>query len=150
AEEVRAYIEAAVKHYRLDVRLNHAAADMIETDRGWHVRFETPAGAQDETFDFVVVATGHHTKDRAELPIADREAFRGEVLLPHEIDNYERFAGQRVAVIGLGKTAVDIATFTAAHARQVDNIFRVPRWLIPTRFFGRPMTRMMASRSSAT
>lgn len=149
AEQVRAYIGAAVKHFGLDVRLNHPVREMKEADSGWRLTFDTPTGPREEPFDFVVVATGHHTKDRAELEIPNRASFGGEVLLPSDIDDYSRFAGKSVVVVGLGKTAVDIAAHSSKHARVVHNIFRVPRWLIPMRFFGRPMTRMMATRSSA-
>lgn len=149
AEQVRAYIEAAVKHFGLDVKLNHPVTAMAETGAGWRLSFNTPAGPLEESFDFVVIATGHHTKDRAELAIPNRAIFSGEVLLPSDVESYERFAGKSVAVVGLGKTAVDIASHASKHARVVHNIFRAPRWLIPMRFFGRPMTRMMATRSSA-
>ena len=149
AEQVRAYIEAAVRHFALDVKLNHPVTAMAETETGWRLSFDTPDGPREDAFDYVVIGTGHHTKDRAELVLPNRDRFGGEVLLPSDVESYERFAGKTLAVVGLGKTAVDIAAHASKHARVVHNIFRAPRWLIPMRFFGRPMTRMMATRSSA-
>ena len=60
----------------------------------------------------------------------------------------ERFRDKRVAVIGLGKTAVDLTTFASSRAREVHSILREPRWLIPARLSGRPMTKAMAARTS--
>ena len=148
AEQVRDYLTAAIAHFGLDLRLSHEVAAMTETADGWLLKLNTPDGVREEEFGFVVISTGHHTKDRAEPDWPGRERFRGEILRDHEMRDLERFRDRRVAVIGLGKTAVDLATFASPRAREEHNIFREPRWLIPTRLFGRPMTQVMAARTS--
>ena len=139
---------AAIAHFGLDLRLAHEVASMTETTDGWLLKVNTPDGVREEAFGFVVISTGHHTRDRAEPDWPGRERFTGEILRDHEMRDLERFRDKRVAVIGLGKTAVDLTTFASSRAREVHSIFREPRWLIPARLSGRPMTKAMAARTS--
>jgi len=52
------------------------------------------------------------------------------------VTSLDIFRDQRVAVVGFGKSAVDMASFAAPVARKVAHVFRTPRWLIPFRLFG--------------
>ena len=66
AEQVRDYLTAAIAPFGLALRLSHEVAAMTETADGWLLKLNTPDGSREEAFGFVVISTGHHTKDRAE------------------------------------------------------------------------------------
>ena len=61
-----------------------------------------------ETFDAVLVCTGHHAeKHEPSFPgLAD---FKGEVLHSHDYREPSRFIGKRVLIIGIGNSGGDMA-----------------------------------------
>lgn len=103
---------------------------------GWTVG-SRPAGdgAADvhrETFDYVVVASGaHHHVRMPELP--GRELFRGTVLHSNEV-RAGAFKGQRVVVVGGGKSALDLVTRAAREAASATLVQRKVNWMIPERY----------------
>jgi hypothetical protein len=82
----------------------------IDGDR-WQV---TLADGQTETFDYVLVASGHHWDPY--VPAWDG-TFEGTFLHSHEYREPEPFRGQRVLVIGGGNSACDIAVEVSRVAR---------------------------------
>ena len=77
ATQVRDYLQAAIAHFAIDIRLSHRVEAMKELGTGWTLELSGPDGPLSEQCDFVVIATGHHTKDRAQLTLKNREAFEG-------------------------------------------------------------------------
>ncbi|MBW4571947.1 MAG: hypothetical protein KME31_29230 [Tolypothrix carrinoi HA7290-LM1] len=53
---------------------------------------------------------------------------------------------KRVAVVGFGKSAIDMAVLAAERGRQVHHVFRTPRWLVPQRIFGLHYTYALFNR----
>ncbi|PRQ09801.1 flavin-containing monooxygenase [Enhygromyxa salina] len=129
--QILRYLAAAVEHIGIDVRCQHEVVSLTELAHGWRVSVSGPGGDEAAEFDYVVVAVGQYTQPKAKLEIADRELFRGEVVTEREIDDLDRLAAKRVAVVGFGKSAVDLATFAADRGSRVEHVFRTPRWLIP-------------------
>jgi hypothetical protein len=82
----------------------------IDGDR-WQV---TLADGQTETFDYILVASGHHWDPY--VPAWDG-TFEGTFLHSHEYREPEPFRGQRVLVIGGGNSACDIAVEVSRVAR---------------------------------
>jgi hypothetical protein len=75
--------------------------------------------------------------DRAGGELPGRERFTGRILTEREISSPQMFSGKRVAVLGFGKSAVDIATLAAdSGAESVTHLFRTPRWLLPVYLLG--------------
>ena len=148
ATEIMAYLAAAVRHFGLDVRLDHEVKSLTRTDGKWLVALQTRAGATSEIFDAVIVAVGNFTGDKQQLELPGRDGFAGEVLTEHEIGDYDRLNGKRVAVIGFGKSAVDMVSFAVGRAGEVHHIFREARWLIPRKVFGMSSSRMSTNRMS--
>ena len=141
AEQIRRYLHLALDHFALDIRLGHdiEGLDELDDERGWRVRGQGPTGPFVDEFEFVLVAVGQYTQPKSaawrELPGLDR--FRGRIVTERDIDTPSIFAGRRVAVVGFGKTAVDMATMAAeAGAASVSHVFRSARWLIPLYIFG--------------
>jgi dimethylaniline monooxygenase (N-oxide forming) len=139
AEQIRRYIAAAIEHFDLDLRLGHAitALEELPDSRGWRITGQHAGEEFAHEHDFVLVAVGQYTQPKAEVELPGREQFAGRVLTEREIDSPQLFAGKRVAVVGFGKSAVDIATLASgAKAASVTHVFRTPRWLLPVYLFG--------------
>jgi dimethylaniline monooxygenase (N-oxide forming) len=45
--------------------------------------------------------------------------------------------GQRIVVVGAGKSALDCATWAARHCRSSTLVYRAPHWMVPRYFYGR-------------
>jgi cation diffusion facilitator CzcD-associated flavoprotein CzcO len=148
ADQVMRYIKAAVEHYRLDVRRNHNVVALTEASDGWTVELDTPEGHTSERFDYVIVAAGHYTHEKPEIPLPGRDTFKGKVVTERDVTDLSIFDGKRVAVMGFGKSAVDMAVFAADRAQQVDHIFREPRWLLPRKMLGRHIAYVSSSRDA--
>lgn len=84
-------------------------------------------------FDYVIVATGHFSeKLRPTYP--GEEHFRGQVVTSLSLNPSSVFADAKkrgVVVVGMGKTALDLAAFAARVGAPCTHIFRTPRWLLP-------------------
>jgi cation diffusion facilitator CzcD-associated flavoprotein CzcO len=148
AAEVMKYLRAAVEHFGLDVRLAHNVTGLSETADGWTVEVATPQGTRAEAFDWVVAASGHYTGEKTEMALPGRDKFRGIVMTERDLRDAAVFDGKRVAVVGLGKSAIDMATFAKGRARQVHQVFRAARWLMPRRLLGKHIAYVSTSRLS--
>ncbi|KAJ3410877.1 hypothetical protein HDV05_003132 [Chytridiales sp. JEL 0842] len=101
-----------------------------------------------ETFDFVIVATGHHWKPR--LPeFVGMEKFKGGMMHSHSYRLPYPFKDSRVLIVGVGNSGMDIAAELSHHARQVILSTRSGTWVLP-RFtlFGLP-TDHLSSRATS-
>ncbi|WP_246491982.1 flavin-containing monooxygenase [Actinomadura alba] len=102
---------------------------------GWLVE-SRPAGdkaaqAENEAFDYVVVASGaHHHVRVPNLP--GRELFGGTVLHSNQV-SAGTFEGRRVVVVGGGKSALDLATRAAREAVSATLVQRKVNWMVPER-----------------
>ena len=148
ATEVLRYIHAAAHHFKLDIRLNHDVTALHETAGGWMVDLETPEGKRSEPFDYVVVAAGHYTHEKRALALPGQELFGGKIVTERDITDVALFDGERVVVVGFGKSAIDMAVFALERARHVDHVFREARWLMPRKMMGRNIAHVASARMS--
>jgi len=149
ATDIRRYVEAAIAHYALDVRHGHEVTDLARLPSGWRLGINTPGSPITHDADAVVVAAGHYTHEKAEIALEGRERFTGQVLTEHAVTGPDMLDGQRVAIIGLGKSAVDMASFAVGHAQQIHHIFREARWMIPRKMLGQYTSRLATERLSS-
>jgi dimethylaniline monooxygenase (N-oxide forming) len=147
-EQIRRYLQAAVERFQLDVRLRHEVIELREEPDGWTARLRAPDGERAERFDHVVVAVGHYSQEKPEMPLPGRDRFRGQVLTERDIKDLDVLANRRVAVVGFGKSAVDMASFAVERGSKVHHVFREPRWLIPRRLFGVHAANVLFGRMS--
>jgi len=140
--QVIRYLEAAVEHFGLEVRLGQRITNMVKESDGWTLTI----GESVERFAYVVVATGQYPGGSAKYvpPFPGMDRFEGEVVT--NIDSHDIFEGKRVAVIGFGKTALDLASWSANLAEETAHVFRTPRWTIPDRLLGIDYTRPFFAR----
>ncbi|HEY6779482.1 MAG TPA: NAD(P)-binding domain-containing protein, partial [Thermoleophilaceae bacterium] len=110
-------------------------------ERRWSV---TLAGGETRAYDAVVVANGHHWDPRWPEPAYPGE-FAGEQMHAHAYLDNEQLRDRRVLVVGMGNSAMDIATdasFVAAHTLVSA---RRGAWVIPKYLFGKPFDQIGAS-----
>ena len=154
-EQILRYLQALVAARRFDVRLRHEVQSArADAHGGWllQVRRTTDDGSDDETlsqhFDYLVVSTGQYSEGK-HRPVLDGEAqFAGTVMTERELQDLSMFDGARVAVVGFGKSALDMASLAAPRAAQVHHIFRTPRWTIPRTLLGIHFTKLLFCRFS--
>jgi dimethylaniline monooxygenase (N-oxide forming) len=135
-EQIRRYWQEAVRALGLDVRTAHAVSSCEEKDGGWLVTTEHLGERAEHAFDHLVVAIGQYTEGK-HRPTFDGEAsFRGRIGTERDVRDLDELAGQRVAVVGFGKSALDMATMAAARGATVHHVFRTPRWALPMHLLG--------------
>jgi cation diffusion facilitator CzcD-associated flavoprotein CzcO len=144
--QIHRYFEAYVEHFGLR---GHIRFDAEVTrcerlgDGRWAV---TLADGEREVFDALVVANGHHWDPRGPDPVPPG-SFDGVQMHSHAYRNPQDpvdLRGRRVVVVGLGNSAVDIATElgSRAVAGQVFLVVRRGAWILPKWFMGTPITRL--------
>ncbi|MCA9661865.1 MAG: NAD(P)/FAD-dependent oxidoreductase [Myxococcales bacterium] len=138
AEEILRYLEAAVRHFDLDVRLNHRVLALEELDSGWRVRLAVDGRQENavEEYDFVVVAVGQYTQPSTTIDLPGSERFTGAIISERDVHDLDKLGKKRLVVVGYGKSAVDLAAFAAARGSHVEHVFRTPRWLLPLHLGG--------------
>ena len=145
-EEIMRYLELAIEGLGLDVRRRSKVVGMVENNDGWMVQYRDDAGTHERQFDYVVSAIGQYTEGKHRPTFPGQETFKGGVITERDISTHGLFKDKRVAVVGFGKSAVDIAVMAGAVADQVYHVFRTPRWLIPFTFFNVHYSRLLFSR----
>ena len=148
ADEVRRYLDAAVAHFHIDIRLSHEVTNLGETADGWDVIVRSTTGESVEHFGYVLVATGQYSGDKTAIELPGRDDFKGPVLREWQIDDLDIFRNKSIAIVGFGKTAVDLATFAVERGAQVTHVFRSPRWLLPYTLGGRDIADIVTARTS--
>lgn len=145
--QIRDYLRHAIERCALDVRLRHEVVALEPVPNGgWLLRYRAPDGEGAEPFAYAVIAVGQYTEGKRRLCLPGAESFAGDVLTERDVTSLDVFDGRRVAVVGFGKSAVDMATLAAPRARSVHQIFRTPRWLLPEHLLGIHFTWALFSR----
>jgi cation diffusion facilitator CzcD-associated flavoprotein CzcO len=108
---------------------------------GWEV--ETASGER-ERFDRLVVASGHNEVAAWPRPAyPGSEHFAGEQLHALDFGEGRDFEGRRVVVVGMGNSAMDIATDLSHFAARTLLSVRRGSWVIPKRLLGRPADQVI-------
>jgi cation diffusion facilitator CzcD-associated flavoprotein CzcO len=150
-EQILQYLRAAVAHFGIELRLGHEVKSLHEEPDGWRVQGRNKEAAFDERFDYVLIATGQFTGEPQQPELVGREDFSGKVISDRDIKSREDLAllgSRRVAVVGFGKSAVDMATFAAQRGAAVHHVFRSPRWLLPRHILGIHAADLVLARMS--
>ncbi len=145
--QILQYLEAAVQHFQLKVHVGHEVKALEEEPNGWIANIQGPYGLRKAHFDFVMVSNGHYSDGKNNIRFPDQELYRGKVMTERDLKSLDEFKGKRIAVVGFGKSAVDMADFAAQHqAAQVFHVFRSPRWMLPRQLFGVHFTHYFFNR----
>jgi cation diffusion facilitator CzcD-associated flavoprotein CzcO len=144
--QIRQYLDAAVNHFQIDVRLKHKVLALEELEEGWRVRFQNQESCHEDTFNYVLIATGQYTDRKYHPTLPGEVNFTGKVVTERELKSLDIFNDKCVAVVGFGKSAIDMTVLAAQRGQQVHHVFRQPRWLIPQRILGLHYTHILFSR----
>lgn len=137
--EVCRYLVAYAEHFGLlpHIRFNSRVADVSPAGERWAV---TLADGGREEFDAVVVASGHQGKPSHP---AWKDEFEGEYLHSHAYRVPEPFRDKRVLVVGMGNSAVDIASDICTLTASTTISARSPVLVMPRMLFGVPTSRVL-------
>ncbi|GGR44586.1 cation diffusion facilitator CzcD-associated flavoprotein CzcO [Nocardioides luteus] len=120
------------------IRFGETVTDVRRTSARWEVTAAGPDGPATETYDAVVVANGHNWDPRWPDPPYPGD-FSGRQMHAHDYRSPSVFAGQRVLVVGMGNSAMDIAV-DASHVSNGPVLLsaRHGTHIVPKYLFGRP------------
>ncbi|WP_220096614.1 flavin-containing monooxygenase [Mycobacteroides abscessus] len=131
--EVQAYLLRVVEHF--DLRKHAKFGIEIERevwhDEGgfWSLHL---VGGGEITARFVIRATGFFLdRPKGEIGIPGQDLYAGKLMPPNGWDHDYDYRGKRVAVIGTGPSAVQIAPELAKTAAHVDIFQRTAVWSVP-------------------
>uniref|UniRef100_A0A8R1TWY5 Flavin-containing monooxygenase n=1 Tax=Onchocerca volvulus TaxID=6282 RepID=A0A8R1TWY5_ONCVO len=81
-----------------------------------------------ELFDYVIICTGHHgIPQYPQIP--GTEKFKGRILHSHEYRDYQGFEGKDIFIIGIGNSALDIASELSGVSKSVTVSTRRGSWI---------------------
>jgi cation diffusion facilitator CzcD-associated flavoprotein CzcO len=142
--QMRTFFEDYASHFgvkkfvRLATRVVRAE---LLPDHRWRVATTGANGAHEESFDYLIICTGHHREPfRPEYP----GQFSGEVLHSTEYKRPDSFRDKRVLVVGGGNSACDIAVDVARVAQKTCISMRRGYHIVPKLIFGRPSDLLYA------
>ena len=134
-DQILAYLEAYVdrfgfrEHIVFDATIEHAEP---RADGRWELGF----AAGSRTFDALIVANGHHWAPRFPDPPIPGE-FGGTTMHGRDFVDAAPFDDKRVAVVGMGNSAMDIAVDCSFVAKNTFLVGRRGVHVIPKTLFGR-------------
>lgn len=139
AADVHAYLSTYAERFGVRGRIRFGSEVVgleAASDGAWTVAVRRDGEVARERFDRVVLSCGIF--DRPVLPAVDgRAAFEqagGAVLHSAHCTDPALLEGRRVVVVGIQKTATDLAVYATGHGCTVDMVYRRPRWKLPRRF----------------
>jgi cation diffusion facilitator CzcD-associated flavoprotein CzcO len=134
-EELQAYFENYAKDFDIfdKIRFNSATNQLKQLGDGrWQVDFTDLITAKKDRkqYDFIVVASGLYFEPYLpEFP--KQKQFSGDIIHTSAYRSPSQVTGKNVAIVGFGKSALDVAGETAKFAKSTTLIYRQPHWPIP-------------------
>ena len=132
--ELLAYLERYAAANELDRHITCGAR--VERARPVDGGWEVTVGDQRQTFDALVMASGHYWDP--EVPALPGR-FDGSIVHVRDYRTPERFAGQNVVVVGGSQSALDIVSEVATTADRTILSCREGHHLLPRHVFGQPL-----------
>lgn len=131
--EIKAYLEACADRFGVRPHLKfNTALKRARWDEGAQVwRCETSAGGTIIARVLISAMGGLHLPRLPDLP--GLESFQGESWHSARWRHEVALDGKRVALIGAGASAIQIAPQIAKKAGQLDLYMRTPPWIVPRR-----------------
>ncbi|OQR67042.1 dimethylaniline monooxygenase-like [Tropilaelaps mercedesae] len=130
------------------IRFNSVVEQVSKMDDGrWRVVVKDilTNTVTSEVFDAVMVCIGHHSIPRSPR-FQDQHLFKGRIIHGKVFKNSDGYRGKRVAVVGFGNSAVDIAISLTGLADQVYISVRCGTWIYPSHSGGVPLDYAMVRR----
>lgn len=139
-EQVARYFEAYAETFglRSAIRFHSPVKRITPSNGGYRLYLE---GGSQQQFDAVIVANGHHWDPALPDPTPPG-VLAGVSLHSHDYvspDEPHALRGKRVVVVGMGNSAVDIASELGKAGSQVVLSVRRGAWVLPKYVLGRPV-----------
>ncbi|MCU0314012.1 MAG: NAD(P)-binding domain-containing protein [Solirubrobacteraceae bacterium] len=138
-DQIAAYFDDYVDHFgvreriRFETKVEHAERG---ADGVWTLTLD---GGEQERFDALVVANGHHWDPRWPEPaFPGSEDFQGIQMHAHAYMNPDFLHDKDVVVLGMGNSAMDIAVESSYVAANTYLAARRGAWILPKYLFGKP------------
>jgi hypothetical protein len=140
-DAVGRYLEGYAERFGLldRIRFGEGVRQARRTGDGWDIEFES--GGR-EHFDKLVVANGHNEEAKWPQPAYPGE-FAGRQLHALDYADAEEFRDRNVLVVGMGNSAMDIATDISLVADRTYLSARHGTWVIPKRLLGKPADQII-------
>ena len=137
-EQVIEYLELYRQHFAIEPRFGQRVQGIVRAPDGSWTTTTTTGDAHRSRH--VVLCTGRlDTPRRPHWP--GEEGFAGEILHSSAYVDGERFAGQRILVVGLGNSGAEIALDLVEHGAHPDIAVRSPVNVVPRDLLGMPIQR---------
>ena len=147
--QVLEYFESYVDHFgfRDRIRFSTSVASVTKADGegfpgAWRVTLES---GESSLYRAVLVANGHHWSKR--LP-SFPGSFSGRTMHAHDYKTFAGLEGQRVLIVGIGNSGVDLACEACRVASETLLSTRRSAHILPKYAFGKPIDHF-SSESSA-
>jgi cation diffusion facilitator CzcD-associated flavoprotein CzcO len=137
--QLLAYFTDYARAFQLEphIRLgSHVEQCVLGDDGRWTVRVIANGETRAETFDSLLVCSGHH---REALVPEYPGTFAGKIVHSATYKRPDPFRGRRVLVVGAGNSAADIAVDVARLASRAALSIREGTYVIPKLVFGQPI-----------
>jgi len=108
----------------------------LDDDGRWTVHVNAHGAARTETFDHLVVCSGHH---RDPFMPEYTGGFTGTTVHSSGYKRADAYRDKRVLVVGAGNSAADIAVDVARVAARTGLSVRGGTYIVPNLIFGRPV-----------
>jgi cation diffusion facilitator CzcD-associated flavoprotein CzcO len=140
-DHVGRWLESYAERFDLNdrIRLRSDVDAVRRTAGGWRIEL---AGGDSATAAKLVVASGHNEVPNWPDPPYPGE-FGGDQLHALDFGHGSDYAGRTVLVVGMGNSAMDIATDVSHHAARTLLSVRHGSWIIPKRLLGKPADQVI-------
>lgn len=144
--QMAAYFDEYVDHFGLRERIqfNTEVLSVEPAEGEWEVTVEGPNGQRETNrYESVLVANGHHWDPRWPEPsFPGADEFSGEQIHAHHYREPDVLHGKRIAVLGIGNSAVDIAVESSRIAEKTFLATRRGAYVIPKYINGKPIDEL--------
>ena len=136
-QQILTYFNHYADHFQIrpHIRFHTQVERVTQEGEKWLVEYRDSNGQQEQIFEYVFVANGHHWDPL--LPTYPG-TFTGNLLHAHQYKKASSFKDQRVLVIGAGNSACDIAVEIARVAKKTAISIRNSQHIFPKFIFGKP------------
>lgn len=135
------YLQEYADYFQLSthIRLNTKVASCSKStvDGKWNITVCSGDVTEELVYDAVFACTGHVSSPIIPA-FKNQDQFKGQFFHSHVYRTPGPFEGKRVAIIGLGSSAVDMACELAPAAKEVHVITRRGAWILPRYVLGKP------------
>ncbi|VDO39287.1 unnamed protein product, partial [Onchocerca flexuosa] len=116
---------ARINNLYQHICFNTTVEQVLRMGNFWEIK---ASNGDKKLFDYVMICTGHHgIPQYPQIP--GTEKFKGRILHSHEYRDYQGFEGKDIFIIGIGNSALDIASELSGVSKSVTVSTRRGSWI---------------------